>query len=130
MRHDADDDLRGIFAAARRDEASAAPPFDATLAAAKARRSRLGERLVSRRFALAAAATLFAFVAGLHAIPRDNATRADAYGCPRLGSWQAPTDSLLVLPGREVLGQVPDLHPEIPRYVLPTDQPATQLDGG
>ena len=97
-----DSDLRDRFRALRREDAAAAPPFDATLAAARARRVAPSHR---RTGWLAAAAVVVAAVAVVLLF-----TRPDRHG-RTIGlatvRWEGPTDFLLVLPGDDLLRTVP-----------------------
>lgn len=99
-----DHDLGDHFRALRREDVAAAPPFRATLAAARARAA---ARPRLRRLRLAAAAVIVAGVAlGLlftrphrHGVTIDLATVR----------WEAPTDFLLELPGDTLLRALPEL---------------------
>jgi hypothetical protein len=99
-----DYDLGDHFHALRREDAAAAPPFHATLAAARARAA-APPRL--RRLRLAAGAVVAAGVAlallftrpHRHGVTIDLATVR----------WEAPTDFLLELPGDTLLRALPEL---------------------
>ena len=99
-----DSDLRDRFRALRREDAAAAPPFDATLAAARARRVAPPRR---PRGWLAAAAVAVAGIAVALLLTRPHRHRMTV----DLASvrWNGPTDFLLVLPGDALLRAVPDL---------------------
>ena len=92
------------FHALRREDAAGAPPFRATLAAARARGARPPHR---RMLGLAAAAAVIAGVAvallfvrhGPRGVPGDLATVR----------WETPTDFLLALPNEKLLRTVPEL---------------------
>ena len=97
-----DSDLRDRFRALRREDAAAAPPFDATLTAARARRVAPPRR---PRGWLAAAAVAVAGVAVALLL-----TRPDRHGRTidlATVRWEGPTDFLLVLPGDELLRSIP-----------------------
>jgi hypothetical protein len=99
-----DHELQEPFEALRREDARAAPSFQATLAAARVRRT---GPLRRRALGLAAAAIVIAGVAvallltrpGRHGMTIDLATVR----------WKAPTDFLLALPGDELLRAMPQL---------------------
>jgi len=99
-----DHDLGEQFHALRREDAAAAPPFYATLAAARAWHATAPRRRV---LGLAAAAILVAGVAVALLL-----ARRDRRGVPidlAAVRWKAPTDFLLALPGEELLRTVPKL---------------------
>src|SRR5437660_8474898 len=99
-----DADLGNRFHALRREDAAAAPRFDATLAAARARAAAPARR---RTVWLAAAAVALAGLALVLLV-----TRPDRHGrTVGLASvrWNGPTDFLLVLPGDQLLRTVPDV---------------------
>ena len=99
-----DPELERRFRALRREEAAVAPPFRATLAAARAGSPSPPRR---RMLGLAAATAVIAGVAvaflvtrrGRHAMPIDLATVR----------WETPTDFLLALPNEQLLRTVPEL---------------------
>jgi hypothetical protein len=97
-----DRDLRQRFQELRREEVSAATPFAAALAAARARRARW-----PRRLAFSLAAALVAGLAVLVSLTRHhrNAAPIDLATV----RWRAPTDFLLDLPGDDLLRTVPEL---------------------
>ncbi len=104
--HD-DRHLRKAFEALRRDAAAGTPPFDATVAAARARRAAMPGRRV-----LALAAAVVVAVVAVAVVSR----RPDRDGVPvevdlATVRWRAPTDFLLKLPGDELLRSVPQLGP-------------------
>ena len=100
-----DHDLGEQFHALRREDAAAAAPFHATLAAARARHAPPPGRR-TRWLAAAAAAVAGVAVALLF-------TRPDRGGGVTIDlatvRWKAPTDFLLTLPGEELLRAVPEL---------------------
>lgn len=102
MTDDEDRDLRGWFAAQRREEQEAAPPFRRVWAAARAQR-RPRPRV---RFAIAAVA--LALVALLWLRP-DTGRAPEPGTSPSIAQWRSPTDFLLATPGRELLSTVPAL---------------------
>ena len=99
-----DSDLEDRFRALRREDAAATPPFDATLAAARARRA---ARPRHRTGWLAAAAIAVAGVAVALLVTRPD-RQAGTIGLATV-RWEGPTDFLLVLPGDALLRAVPDL---------------------
>jgi len=99
-----DSELRDRFRTLRREDAAAAPPFDATLAGARARRAAPSGR---RTGWLAAAAIAVAGVAVALLVTRPD-RQAGAIGLATV-RWEGPTDFLLVLPGDDLLRTVPDL---------------------
>jgi hypothetical protein len=97
-------DLGERFHALRREDAAAAPPFQATLAAARARHTVPPRRRV---LGLAAAALVVAGVAlALLVTRRDRDGMTIDLAAVR---WHAPTDFLLSLPGEDLLRTVPKL---------------------
>ena len=99
-----DHDLGEHFHALRREDAAAAPPFHATLAAARAHAAAPPRR---RTLGLAVAALVVASVALALLF-----TRPDRRGVTislATVRWEGPTDFLLVLPGDELLRAVPEL---------------------
>jgi hypothetical protein len=114
MADDEDGDLRRSFAALRRHEAGAAPPFRRAWAAALA-----GRRRPRARFAVAAVALAFLALLWLRPGPAPEPMNA-----PPVARWQSPTDFLLRTPGRELLSAVPALaRPAIPGLSLPARSP-------
>lgn len=98
-----DGELERRFHALRREDAAGAPPFGATLAAARARGARSPHR---RMLGLAAAAVIAGFAVaflstrpGRRGVPNDLATVR----------WETPTDFLLALPNEDLLRTVPEL---------------------
>ncbi len=89
-----DDRLRQAFTELRRQEAARAPRLDQLLKAAASRRT-------PKAFAFAAIlliVLLLSFLPFVHKRPQ-----------PSIEAWKAPTDFLLVTPGRELLESTPDL---------------------
>jgi hypothetical protein len=105
MIEDHDRDLRERFVALRRHVATDAPPFQATVATARAR----GSARWGRRGLWLAAAALAASVALALLLVRRG--RPDGHVGIDLTAvrWRAPTDFLLTLPGSELLRSVPRL---------------------
>jgi hypothetical protein len=99
-----DHDLGERFHALRREDAATAPPFHATLAAARARASAPPHR--RRALGLAAAAVGVAGVALALLLARPNRHMTVDLTTVR---WEAPTDFLLHVPGDELLRTVPEL---------------------
>jgi len=99
-----DSELSDRFRALRREDAAATPPFDATLAAARARRA---ARPRHRTGWLAAAAVVVAGVAVALLLTRPD-RQAGTIGLATV-RWEGPTDFLLVLPGDDLLRTVPHL---------------------
>ena len=105
-----DDDLRQAFAVLRREEAKAAPAFEAVRA-----RARVGIPRVAPLGALLAAATVAAAVFGV-VVRRQGPPPPMA----AIGAWVAPTDFLLDTPGREIVQTVPRIGGVLdPRSVSP-----------
>jgi hypothetical protein len=102
-----DRDLEEQFHALRREDAATAPPFQATLAAARVRHAAPPRR---RMIGLAAAVVIIAGAALALLLTRPD--RPDRPGVT-IGlatvRWEAPTDFLLALPGDELLRAVPEL---------------------
>ncbi len=99
-----DHELGEQFHALRREDAAAAGPFHATLAAARARATAASRR---RTLGLAAAGIVVAGV-GLAVL----FTRAHRHGVTidlATARWVAPSDFLLRLPGDSLLRSVPEL---------------------
>jgi hypothetical protein len=108
-----DSDLGDRFQALRREDTAAAPRFDATLAAARARAAAPARR---RTAWLAAAAVVVGGVAlALLVMRPDRHPRTIDLASVR---WNGPTDFLLVIPGDEWLRTVPDVG-RIPLSTLP-----------
>ena len=103
-----DADLRQAFAVLRREDANAAPIFQAVLARARPRRlAPLGGLLV--------AASVAAAVLGI-VVRRPDPPKPMA----SMGTWIAPTDFLLSTPGREIVQTVPRIGGVLePRRVSP-----------
>jgi hypothetical protein len=116
-----DADLRALFAAQRRVDADAAPPFANMLALARAEAADAApavtpRRLGLRRFVYAAGLAAAAALAGLMVWPRspspedafERAVRAFEND-PALGAWRSPTDGLLDVPGLQLMTTVPSV---------------------
>ena len=126
MADDEDRELRRWFAAQRREELEAAPPFRRVWAAARARR-RPRPRV---RFAAAAVALA---ILGLLWLRPDRGPAPESGTSPSIAQWRSPTDFLLATPGRELLSTIPALGgPAIPRLGLPVPppKPSTTPKGG
>jgi hypothetical protein len=93
-----DDRLRQLFAELRRAETERAPRFEAT---ALAGRNRLNPQLHLRRMSFAAVLLILVALAFLPMLRRPTQ--------PSITAWKAPTDFLLVTPGRELLHSTPEL---------------------
>jgi len=110
MRGDGQDDadLRQAFAVLRREDAKAAPIFEAVLARARPRRlAPLGGLLV--------AASVVAAILGVLVRRPDPPPPVAS-----LGTWIAPTDFLLDTPGRQIVQTVPRIGGVLePRRVSP-----------
>lgn len=105
-----DQDLRDRFAALRREDAAAAPPFDAVRASAvrpPSRRPRLARWAPA--ITVAAAAVLVALGVLRMRQPREPLVSLATT------RWQSPTDFLLRVPGAEYLEGVPRLSSWIPQ---------------
>ena len=94
---DDDADLRRAFGVLRREEAKAAPTFEAVRA-----RSPSGPRRLAPLGGLLAAASVAAAVLGI-VVRRPDPPPPMA----SMGQWIAPTDFLLATPGREILQTIP-----------------------
>ncbi len=110
-------DLRGLFQEARQADEASAPAFD------KLReRARIGDRHPSRArsVALAALAAVLGVV-GLAVMllqrpePESARTGEGAIGpkAVSLSDWEAPTDFLLDIPGRELLQSTPPIGADV-----------------
>jgi len=98
MADEDDRELRRRFAALRREEVEAAPPFRRVWAAARAgRRPR-----PSGRFALAAVALGLLALLWFRPGPAPESRTSSS-----VAQWKSPTDFLLATPGREMLSTVP-----------------------
>jgi hypothetical protein len=103
-----DADLRQAFAALRREEAKAAPAFEAV-------RARRAPRRLTPLGGLLAAASVTAAILGV-VVRRSDPPPPIA----SLEQWIAPTDFLLDTPGREILQTVPRIGGvQNPRSVSP-----------
>lgn len=112
MRDDDQDDadLRQAFAALRREEAKAAPTFEAVRAQARGRPRRLAP-LGGLLVAASVAAAILGIVVRRPDPPPPMAS---------MEQWIAPTDFLLDTPGREILQTVPQIgRVQKPRSVSP-----------
>ncbi len=103
-----DHHLRAAFEALRREDAAGTPPFQATVAAARARPAAGPGHRALRLAAAAAAVALVAVVVVSTRRERDGVRLEIDLATVR---WQAPTDFLLKLPGDELLRSVPQLGP-------------------
>ncbi|HEX4628203.1 MAG TPA: hypothetical protein VH137_05370 [Gemmatimonadales bacterium] len=101
-----DDDLKERFGALRREAAAGAPSFQATLAAAQARRP-VGRRRWLRLAAAVGLTAALAFLLARRGQPEGGARHA-AIDLANV-RWHTPTDFLLQLPGDELLRSVPRL---------------------
>jgi len=101
-----DHHVKQVFEALRREDAAGAPPFPATIAAARARRTARPRR---RALGLAAAVIVVVAVVVISTWRDRSGVRLEIdLATVR---WQAPTDFLLNLPGNELLRSVPQLWP-------------------
>ena len=100
-----DHHVKQAFEALRREDVAGTPPFPATIAAARARRTARPRR---RALGLAAAIVVVALVFISIRRERDGVRLAIDLATVR---WRAPTDFLLNLPGDELLRSVPQLGP-------------------
>jgi hypothetical protein len=112
-----DPELRALFEAQRRDDASHAPQFAELMARARTQAASATVSRASRphwgRYRIAALAAAAA-IAALIVTPRirsgddafEQAVRA-FQSDPALGAWQSPTDGLLNLPGDRLLSTIP-----------------------
>jgi hypothetical protein len=108
-----DHDLGDRFHALRREDAATAPPFRATLAAARARAAaRPGRRgLWLRAAAVAVTVVVVTGVAVALRFSRPHRRMTIDLATVR---WEAPTDFLLRVPGDDLLRTVPELGGGIP----------------
>ena len=97
-----DRELARRFAALRRAELEAAPPFRRVWAAAQAQR----RPLPRVRFVVAAVALT---ILGLLWLRPDPGRAPESGISPSIAQWRSPTDFLLATPGRELLSTVPAL---------------------
>lgn len=117
MTDDEDRDLLRWFAAQRRHDLEAAPPFRRMWAAARARR-RPRPRV---RFAVAAVALV---ILALLWLRPDTGPAPESGTSASIAQWRSPTDFLLATPGRELLSTVPALGgPAILGLSLPVPPP-------
>ncbi len=101
-----DHHVKQAFEALRREDAAGTPPFAATIAAARARRTAR-----PRRRALGFAAAVIVMVAVVVISIRRERDGVRLEIDLATVRWQAPTDFLLNLPGDELLRSVPQLGP-------------------
>lgn len=92
-----DKDLERQFAELRAGDRRGIPSFDAVVSR---------PRRPSSRAPLLAVAVLMAAVAGVVVLPRLRAGRSEGVG---IADWQSPTASLLVVPGSDLLRNVPSI---------------------
>ena len=118
MADDEDRELRRWFAAQRREDLEAAPPFGRVWAAARAKwRPR-------PRVRLAVAGALALAVLTLLWLHPDTGPAPESGTSQSIAQWRSPTDFLLATPGRELLSTVPALGgPAIPGLGLPVPPP-------
>jgi hypothetical protein len=102
-----DQHLKRAFEALRRKEAAGGPLFQATVAAARARRAGVPRRRALGLAAVVVAAVIALVVASTRRIRTSDRLEIDLATV----RWQAPTDFLLKLPGVELLRSVPQLGP-------------------
>ena len=102
-----DHHLRGAFEALRREDAAGTPPFQATVAAARARPA-AGPGHRALRLGAAVVVAVVAVVVVSTRRERDGVRLELDLATVR---WQAPTDFLLKLPGDELLRSLPQLGP-------------------
>ncbi len=105
IEHD-DPQLKQAFGALRREAAAGTPPFQATVAAARARRTGAPGRRILKLAAVVVAVMAVVIVS----------TRRGQNGVGldidlATVRWHAPTDFLLKLPGDDLLRSVPQLGP-------------------
>ena len=101
-----DHHVKQAFEALRQEDAAGTPPFAATIAAARARRTARPRR---RALGLAAAVILVVAVVVISLRRERDGVRLEIdLATVR---WQAPTDFLLNLPGDELLRSVPQFGP-------------------
>jgi len=98
--------IEQAFEALRREDAAGTPPFAATIAAARARRTARPRR---RALGLAAAVIVVVAVVVISLRRERDGVRLEIDLA--IVRWQAPTDFLLNLPGDELLRSVPQLGP-------------------
>ena len=127
MADDEDQELQRRFAALRREEQEATPPFRRVWAAAQtSRRPRTRARF-------AVAATVAAVVLGLLWLRTGTGPAPESGTSPSIAQWRSPTDFLLVTPGRELLSTVPAIgRPAIPGLglAMPPPKPSSTPKGG
>jgi len=102
-----DQHLNKAFAALRRRDAAASPSFQATVAAARARRAGVPRRRDLGLAAVVVVAVIAVVVASTWRVQKNDRLVIDLATV----RWQAPTDFLLKLPGVELLRSVPQLGP-------------------
>ena len=101
-----DHHVKQAFEALRREDAAGGPSFQATVAAARARRTGAPGHRVLRLAAVVAVLVTVVVLSIRHG--RDGRRLEIDLAAVR---WQAPTDFLLTLPGDAVLRSVPQLWP-------------------
>ena len=117
MADDEDRELRRWFAAQRREDLEAAPPFRRVWAAARAKRP------PRTRARLAVAAVALALLSLLWLRP-DTRPAPEPGMSGSIAQWRSPTDFLLATPGWELLSTVPALgDPGILGLGLPVPPP-------
>ncbi len=102
-----DEHLKQAFEALRREDAAGGPSFQATVAAARARRARVPRRRALGLAAVLVIAVIAVVVASTWRMRTSDRLEIDLATV----RWQAPTDFLLKLPGVELLRSVPQLGP-------------------
>lgn len=105
---DPDQDLRELFQAARREEASRVPAFSRLWESAHKRRVSRKGRFVTRVL-LPAAAVLLVAVFVLLRSDRSPVHESHGLAGPSITDWKAPTDFLMRTPARELLRALPEI---------------------
>ncbi len=100
-----DDHLKETFEALRREDAAGGPSFQATVAAARARRAGVPRRRALGLAAGVVVAVIAVVVASTWRTQKSDRLEIDLATV----RWQGPTDFLLKLPGIELLRSVPQL---------------------
>lgn len=114
-----DRDLREYFARLRIELTGQAPDFASTWRRARSpQRARFTLPLLAGAGAAAAAAALL-----LLRPPAPAPTSPTMAVPPSLGAWRAPTDFLLLTPGRELLSRLPGLGLDRPPLERPSATP-------
>ena len=130
-----DEDLRRRFRALRDADRAGAPPFDALVRGALASGALASDvpasgARVRRRWALAGAvgvATAVVLYAGITVRRARQADRWAAAGA-EIARWRAPTDSLLGVPGRALLTDLPALGTSVLDTIIPLPRPTPRGD--